>query len=576
MSGADVGGAAEIDPIDAESARARRALIGAQVAAPGETELADVAERVARAVAEAESERVRGAVADRFRDRMAAGEFLPSVPILANAGRGGQLAACFALELEDSLDSIYGALHRAARIQQGSGGVGIELSALRPRGTPIERSGGHTPGPVAFAELFARSAHVMGLAGRRAGAHLAILRDDHPDVVELVRAGRETPERFPQLGLAVGLSDRLLGAAARGEAFALQHPRGGRRTIDAQGLLEEIARSILASGNPTLLFVDRIQADNPTPGLGRLRATNPCGEQPLLSGESCVLGSIVLPRFRTARGGIDDVRLAAVVRDAIRFLDDAIEVNAWPDEGVAAASRRTRKVGLGVMGLADLLLEQGLAYDEAAGRTLAGRVLDVVAREAEAASEALAAERGVYPGHERGPRRRNACTRAIAPTGTIALLAGCSSGIEPFLAPRVELRTGSGPRIWTDVWLASWLRRHGFDPSADWPESAVSRSGTASAGSDTSLRRLLRRAWEISPEDQIAMQAVVQQRVDGAVSKTVLLDPRSRPTPADVVAWIRLAHRLGCKGVAFFHPDASSVASASIDLCAARGAACPD
>ena len=149
-------------------------------------------------------------------------------------------------------------------------------------------------------------------------------------------------------------------------------------------------------------------------------------------------------------------------------------------------------------------------------------------------------------------------------------------GIEPFLAPRVELRTGSGPRIWTDVWLASWLRRHGFDPSADWPESAVSRSGTASAGSDTSLRRLLRRAWEISPEDQIAMQAVVQQRVDGAVSKTVLLDPRSRPTPADVVAWIRLAHRLGCKGIAFFHPDASSVASASIDHCAARGAACPD
>jgi len=331
-----------------------RAVLASQVTGPGETSLAQVAERVARVVAEAEPSDARAQWEERFAALITQGSFLPSVPTLANAGRSGQLAACFALEVADTLESIYDNLHRAARIQQGSGGVGVEFSALRPRGTPIERSGGHTPGPVAFAELFARSARVMGMAGRRAGAHLAILCDDHPDII--------------------GVSDRLLCAVRKNESWELRHARSATGRIAARDLLGEIAESILETGNPTVLFLDRIEIDNPTPALGRLRATNPCGEQPLLSGESCVLGSLQLPAFLGQDGAIDETRLSRAVRDAVRFLDDALTVNTWPDDEIALASQRTRKVGLGVMGLADLLLLRGLPYDRPEARDLVSHV----------------------------------------------------------------------------------------------------------------------------------------------------------------------------------------------------------
>jgi ribonucleoside-diphosphate reductase alpha chain len=540
---------------------ARRAVLAAQVAAPGEGSLSEVAQRVATAVAAAEPAAARSEWAERFSARIAEGQFLPSVPTLSNAGRGGQLAACFVLEVEDSLDSIYDTLHRAARIQQGSGGIGVELSALRPRGTPIERSGGRSPGPVAFAELFARSAHVMGMAGRRAGAHLAILRDDHPDILEFVRARRQAPERFPQLGLAVAASDGLLRAARDDETWQLRGAHagvGGR--IGAAELLREIAQSIHETGDPTLLFVDRIEIDNATPSLGRLRATNPCGEQPLLSGESCVLGSLRLPSFLmdAGAGAIDEPRLAAAVRDAVRFLDDAVEVNAWPDADIAFATQRTRKIGLGIMGLADALLCAGLPYDDPRARDFAQRVLGVIAREADAATLALGEERGVFPAWERGARRRNATTRALAPTGTLSLLAGCSPGIEPFLSPCLSLVTEHGELGWTDDALLRWLAPRVADPKPVLDGLAAGLAHDELPALGPSERALLRRAWEIDPEDQLAMQATTQRHVDGAVSKTVHLDPRARPEPAAIVSLIQRARELGCKGAAFYCPPRTS------------------
>jgi ribonucleoside-diphosphate reductase alpha chain len=555
---------------DSESERARHAVLASQVAAPGETSLADVARRVATAVAEVEDAERRAEWAEGFAALIASGDFLPSVPTLANAGRGGQLAACFVLELADSLDSIYGTLHRAAGIQQGSGGVGIEFSSLRPRGTPIVRSGGHTPGPVAFAELFARSAGVMAMAGRRAGAHLAILRDDHPDIVEFVRAKREAPERFPQLGLAVGMSDRLLRAALAGEPWELRHSLGPRTRIDARELLSEIAESILETGDPTLLFLDRIDADNPTPALGPLRATNPCGEQPLLSGESCVLGSLRLPNFLAADGTLDEARLGDAVRNAVRFLDDAVEINVWPDDEIAAAARRTRKVGLGVMGLADCLLLGDLDYDAPDALDFTRRALRVIAREAEAATAALGDERGVFPAWERGARRRNATTRALAPTGTLSLIAGCSPGIEPFLAHRLVLLTQQGKVSWTDQALRDWLDRRAHEPGPVLDALAADASPDALPGLSDAERRLLRRAHEIAPEHQLAVQAASQHFVDGAVSKTVHLDRDRRPTPSLLISWIQRARELDCKGVAFYCADAARQ-PAPIDL----RAACP-
>lgn len=287
------------------------AVLGALCAAPGERGLAAVAARVAGAVAEAEPtgagrERAR----DLFAQQIARRLFLPSVPILANAGRSNLLAACYVIEPEDSLASIYETLGLAARIQQGAGGAGIHFSKLRPRGTPIRRSGGTTPGPLAFIELFAHSARVNERAGRRPGAHLAVLEADHPDAAELVRAARANHERLAGMGLSLSLSD----------AFIARAPP----------LLDEICEAIAQTGQPSLLFADAIEAANPEPDLGPIRATNPCGEQPLLAGESCVLGSLDLPAFADSRGHLDWASLGSACELAIRFLDDVVEIARFP------------------------------------------------------------------------------------------------------------------------------------------------------------------------------------------------------------------------------------------------------
>ncbi len=530
-----------LDAIEAESAAARGALLQSSVGAPGEEGLAAVAERAARAVAAAEPRGARARSEDRFRELIGSLRLVPSVPILANAGRLGQLAACFVLEPEDRLDSIYETLGLVARIQQASGGVGIHFSRLRPRGAPIRRAGGVSPGPLAFIELFAHSARINSLSGRRPGAHLAVLRDDHPDVLALVRAAATAGSALAGVGLAIGVGDRLLEAARLDRAHALRDPAGGAAgALRARDLLAAIARAILASGQPTLLFLDAIAAANPAPELGPLEATNPCGEQPLLPGESCVLASLHLPAFADARGALDLAALAGAARDSVRFLDDVVEVQADPDPRCAEASRRTRKVGLGVMGFADLLLRRGSPYGGPDSEKLADEVMGLVAGEALRASEALAEVRGAYPAW-RGPgrARRNATLLAVAPTGTLCLLAGCNASLEPLLDPVRRVRSRGRELRWVNASLAAWLAAL----EAGLPAEAL-------PGLDPRDRALLRRAGEIPPETQIALQARFQRHVDGAVSKTVHLPAGA--DPARVVSCIELARRLGCKGVAFY------------------------
>ncbi len=529
-------------------------MLRAAVLAEGERSWDDVAERVASRVAEVETAVERGRWQARFVAAIRARRFVPSVPILSNAGRSDQLAACFVLAPEDRLADIYASLAQAARVQQLSGGVGIELSQLRPHGAAIHRAGGHSPGPVAFAELFAHSARINALSGRRPGAHLAILSDAHPDVLEFVRAAGTGGPRFASLGFALGLTGRLFEAARRDGWHTLRHPASGSRRVRARELLNEVARAIVAGGQPTLLFLDAIEAANPTPELGPLRATNPCGEQPLLPGESCVLGSLQLPAFADAHGDVDLAALAEATSDAIRFLDDVVERCVFPGAECAEASRRTRKVGLGVMGLADLLLLRGLRYDAPAARRLTSELLGCVRRSAERASAALAEERGAFPAYRgRGPRRRNATLLAVAPTGTIRLLAGCNGGIEPLLQPVVELETADARARWTDPWLRAWLAQHARAPERVIDALGAGVPARRLPGLTPRARTLLRVGSEIDWRAQLALQAVAQAHVDGAVSKTVQL-PASA-TPATVLAAIRLARRSGCKGLACYRSE---------------------
>jgi ribonucleoside-diphosphate reductase alpha chain len=538
---------------------ATQAVLRAAVLAPGEDSWLEVAERVARKVAESEPPAERSRWEERFRSAISARRFVPSVPILSNAGHSDQLAACFVLAPEDRLADIYASLAQAALIQQLSGGVGIELSSLRPRGATIRRAGGRSPGPVAFAELFAHSARINALSGRRPGAHLAILSDTHPDVLEFVRAAGSRDPAWASLGFALGVSDRLFEAARRDGWHELRHGRGSVvQRVRARELLSEIARAIVGSGQPTLLFLDAIEAGNPTPELGPLCATNPCGEQPLLPGESCVLGSLHLPAFANARGQLDLEALASITRDAIRFLDDVVERCAFPGDAIATASRRTRKLGLGVMGFADLLLLRGLRYDAPAARRLVTQLLGCIRQSAERTSEALADERGAFPAFRgRGTRRRNATLLALAPTGTIRLLAGCNGGIEQLLQPVVELDTGEARVRWTDAWLRAWLGEHARDPERVIDALGAGLPAARLPGLAARDRALLRVGSALDWRAQIALQAVAQVQVDGAVSKTVQLPANA--TPQTVLAAIRLARRTGCKGLACYRTTRAPV-----------------
>lgn len=509
------------------------AVLAALCAAPGERGLADVAARVADAVSAAEPAGAgRGRVRDLFAGMIERRAFLPSIPILANAGRSDLLAACYVIEPEDSLASIYEALGLAARIQQGAGGAGIHFSRLRPRGTPIRRSGGVTPGPLPFIELFAHSARVNERAGRRPGAHLAVLDADHPDAAEFVRAALTNPDGLSGMGLALSVSNSFLARAPP--------------------LLDEICEAITQTGQPSLLFADAIESANPEPELGRIRATNPCGEQPLLAGESCVLGSLDLPAFADESGDVDWTSLGQACELAIRFLDDVVEIASFPDPAIERATLRTRKIGLGFMGLADLALQRCIAFDGPELRELAGELARFVCERALQASVELSVERGPYPAWRgRGARRRNATTTAIAPTGTLRLLSGSNGGIEPLLDPVRAIALGGAAEVrFVDGWLRAWLEPRTADPEAVLAGLATGVPSEELPGLSEADRRLLRRGAEVDARAQIAVQAQVQRFVDGAVSKTVQLAATAGAN--EVRELVGFAQRAGCKGVALY------------------------
>ena len=558
--------------MDSLSASARHVLEARYLARDDQGELVESWEelcgRVARAIAAAESE-FGGEAArweETFRELLLRREFLPNSPTLMNAGTPlGQLSACFVLPVEDSMASIFEAVKRMAIIHQSGGGTGFAFSRLRPRGDMVARTHGVASGPVAFLNVFDAATGAVRQGGRRRGANMGVLRVDHPDVVEFVRA-KADPERISNFNLSVGVTDAFMRAVEAGGRFELVNPRSGAVTasVDARELLREIAENAWASGDPGVLFLDAINRVNPTPSLGPLEATNPCGELPLLPNESCNLGSIRLDAFGTT-GEIDWPRLDATVDAVVRFLDDVIEVGRHPFPEIETATRGNRKIGLGVMGFADLLVDLGIPYDAPEAVTTADAVMARITERAERASAALVEKRGPFPNlggsrvESRGLRLRNATLTSVAPTGTLSILAGCSGGIEPYFALAFVRNVLDGARLpETTPRFEAALEAAGIRSRDLLDEVRATGSVRQIARVPESIRRLFPIAADLSAKAHLDIQQAFQRRVDNAVSKTINLPADATPDDVQAIyvdAWRRelkgvTVFREGCKGMA--------------------------
>lgn len=527
---------------------------------------ADLFWRVADDIAQAEAlyplaTRTRN-VARQFYDLMASRTFLPNSPTLMNAGRPlQQLSACFVLPVEDSLESIFDAVKYQALIHQSGGGTGFSFSHLRPEADRVATTSGVASGPVSFMRVFNMSTDVIKQGGTRRGANMGILRVDHPDILKFI-ALKQNPSEMTNFNLSVGLTDRFMQAVRRGQRYALINPRTAKpvRRLPATLVFDRLVEAAWESGEPGVVFLDTINKTNPTPHLGSIEATNPCGEQPLLAYESCTLGSINVAQCVTMHRGrraIDYDRLAAIIPLTVRFLDNVLDRTRFPFPAIDTHTKQTRKIGLGIMGFADLLIQLGIPYDTEEALEVADQLMSFIQSHAHAASHQLAKQRGVFPAykgsrlHAQSLRRRNATVTTIAPTGTISIIADCSAGIEPLYGISVT-RT-----IMEDIRLQSLhpeflkqARARGLPLSALRRELGQSESIQHLVQIPEDLRRLFVTAHDIAPAHHVRMQAVFQRYSDSGVSKTINLPTTA--TPKDVAAAFLLAHELGCKGLTVY------------------------
>lgn len=525
-------------------------------------------ERVARAVAAADAHFDAAAdvdaTAEKFFDVMAGLEFMPNSPTLMNAGRPlGQLSACFVLPVDDSMEQIFDAVKYAALIHKSGGGTGFSFSRLRPAGAAVRSTGGVASGPISFMKVFNSATEAVKQGGTRRGANMGILRVDHPDIMSFITCKLDTSE-ITNFNISVALTEDFMRAVEADEQYSLIDPHEGRETgkLRAREVFDKIVEMAWLNGEPGIVFIDRMNRDNPVPALGAIESTNPCGEQPLLPYESCNLGSINLSRMvrvdeRTGEKAIDYARLGEVVDLAVHFLDNVIEINQYPLEQIRDMTLKSRKVGLGVMGWADLLFELGVSYDSAQGVALADEVMGFIHDRAWAASRALAKVRGPFPewqrsvfaGDEQPPR--NATVTTIAPTGTISIFAGASSGVEPLFAlafVRNVMDNDALPEA-NAVFERELKARGLYTPEL---MRRVAEHGTVQGITELpeQLRRVYVTAHDISPEAHVRMQAAFQRHTDNAVSKTVNFTHDA--TRDDVRQAYMLAWKLGLKGITIY------------------------
>ena len=524
--------------------------------------------RVARAVADADAlygpRSQVAATAERFYQAMAHLEFLPNSPTLMNAGTpSSQCMACFVLPVEDSLEGIFDTLKLAALIQQTGGGTGFSFSRLRPRGDVVHSTGGISSGAVSFMMLYNAMTETIKQGSKRRGANMGILRVDHPDVREFVTSKRDR-RALNNFNISVGVTDEFMRAVEKGEKYPLVNPRD--RSVweheDARRIWELIIQEAWDSGEPGLVALDTINRQNPTKHLGEIEATNPCAEEPLHPYEACCLGSINLNAVVTGppeRRQLDWHKLGELVDLGVHFLDNVIDINHYPDPRIEDICRRNRRIGLGVMGWADLLFQLGVPYDSEEALSLAEELMSFVEDRAVEASVKLAERRGVFPNYpgsdydrRGGPRMRNATTRTIAPTGTIGIIANCSAGIEPLFALTYTRRALGGRELKQEVhpvFLEEARRRGVLDDHLREHVVATGRVRDLPTLPED-LRRVFATALEISPEWHVRMQATFQRHVDNGVSKTINLPQEA--TPEDVESAYRLAYELGCKGITVY------------------------
>ena len=523
-------------------------------------------ERVARAISEAELIFGPASKAQlwegRFYEMMAVLDFLPNSPTLMNAGtQRGELSACFVLPIEDTLESIFQALRNMALIQRSGGGTGFSFSRLRARGEPLRSTGGVSSGPVSFMKIFDSATENIKLGGRRRGANMAVLRVDHPDIEAFIDSKRNGRPGLSNFNLSVAATDAFMAAVDSGSKFALRDSNGRvTKHLPARELFDRICQAGWETGDPGLVFIDTMNRTNPVSADGTIESTNPCGEVPLLPYESCNLGSINITHFvdtTSAGGKLKWERLSETIRCAVRFLDDVITVNRYTLPEIQHATEEYRKIGLGIMGFAEACILCGISYSSEAALDFAEEIMRFIANEAREASSALAEERGVFPAWGRslfatsGLKLRNATQTSIAPTGTISLIAGTSSGIEPLFAlayRRVGVLEGQSL-----VELNSVFARYmGNNAKAGRVLDSVMHTGSLADQNEVSQEQmqLFITALEVQPEQHVRMQAAFQKYVDNAVSKTVNLP--SDASVEQVTSVYTLAHKLGCKGITIY------------------------